>query len=43
VKSLREWKPAQDNPGCQEDLLLSIQGAARPKCRILRKLSRSPG
>src|SRR3984893_9975710 len=35
VKSLCEWKPAQDNSGRQEDLLLSVQRAARPERGIL--------
>src|ERR1700730_10557179 len=37
VKSLREWKRAQDESGCQEDLFFPVQGAARPVLRVLLK------
>src|SRR6266404_2403737 len=35
AKSLRDWKTAEDNPRCQEDLFLSVQDAARPKLGVL--------
>src|ERR1700676_649760 len=35
VKSLREWKAAQDQSRRQKDLLFSVQGAARPERGIL--------
>src|SRR5580704_12987 len=37
AKSLREWKAAEDKSGRQEDLLFSIQDAARPKLGVLLK------